>query len=228
MTSPRPGQHRFHAALPVNPDEPIANVTPGGDPSDAVATGLRFRHVYGAMLLHRDHDLYVAEADHGRHLQHLIRDRLLAERFSLDHADEWALRNWRKWLSPVGKTYSDHDDPRLCDKVVDAALEYRETGMPIDEAFAWVTRSISATYAVHSRSHGWNPEAFSTLIRLCIEAVADNEDEWVEAPIVWWRALRYLQAGLHLPEALEQERRRLDGEDIDPAIDLLLALTARD
>ena len=124
------------------------------------------------------------------------------------------------------KRYSPYDDPRLCDEVVGAALEYRETGMPVDEAFGWVKRSISAPYAMHNRRHGWSPEAFSTLTRLCMEAATNNEDEWVAAPVGWWRAIRYLQAGVHLPEALEFERRRLDGEDVDPAIDLLIALMA--
>jgi len=180
------------------------------------------------MLLHREHDLYVAEKNRGRALQDLIRNRLRTDRFSKDDADEWAFRNWYRWLIPAGEPFNEEDDPWVCEQVVEAALAFRRTGMPIDGAFAWTIRDVTATKAVRARQQGWNPHAYSTLLTLCSEQTPDNGSAgaWVESGIAWWRALRYLQARIGLREALaHEERRHHYGDDVDTAVDLVLALT---
>lgn len=78
---------RLTDPYPFDPDESVTYVTPGGDGSDAVATGARFKNIYGRMLLHRPNDLYVCELDDGAGLQDLTRTHLLAARFSFDDAD---------------------------------------------------------------------------------------------------------------------------------------------
>ncbi|MBB6627490.1 hypothetical protein H5V45_09160 [Nocardioides sp. KIGAM211] len=208
----------------LDPDEVVQHRPVDGE-VQATSRSVRIGSLYGVMLLHRDHDLYVAENRRGRNLQDLIRARLQAERFSDDDAQEWAFRNWCRWLVDPRDSF-DGDDSWFCDQVIQAALAYRDTGIPIDEAFGWTIRSVSARDAVRLRAHGWNPDAYSTLATYCMNQGAELEeaDTWVESRIVWWRALRYLEAGLRLPEALVQETRRLEGADIDPAVDLLIAL----
>lgn len=189
--------------------------------------GVRGDH--GESVLHREEDLYVADYEHGRDLQELIRARLLAERFSETDAAEWAFRRWSLWLG-AGQTrrYNDGLDDRLCEVVVQAALAYRETGIPTDEAVAWVVRSINAEFAVHLRRCGWNPRTYSTLLRLCSQkphSIGDS-DRWTDSGIVWWRVLRYLRTGVRMEEAIDMETRRTHGKDIDTAIDVLIALRA--
>ncbi|GAA4372865.1 hypothetical protein [Nocardioides caricicola] len=189
---------------------------------------VRVRRVYGAMLLHREQDLYVAETDRHRGLQDHIRERLLGERFSLDDAEEWAYRNWYKALTRIDDSLDDEAENFLCDEAVAIALAYRDTGIPNDEAFAWSSRSVSATDAVRIRQHGWNPHAYSTLLAYCFQQAPHMEeaDNWIASPVAWWRVLRYLRAGFGPREALDLEARRTAGEDVDPAIDLLISLTA--
>ena len=186
------------------------------------------RRLYGATVFHREHDLYVADPGRGRHLQDAIRLRLRAQRFDRHDAEEWAFRNWSRWLIPEGESFNEEIDPSLSSEVVKQALAYRETGIPNDEAFAWTIRRVSAPNAVRLRSQGWHPHAYSTLLTRCFLSAPDIEDAagWIESPIVWWRALRYLEAGSRLPEALDLEDRRLAGEGIDAAIDLLIGLAA--
>lgn len=222
---------RLHDVFLLNADEHYGSVTPGGDPAEAVATGGRHSNLYGTMLIHREQDLYVAPSEGAKPLQEMIRKRLLALRFSADDADEWAFRDWRRLLRP--DRFHGRDDLRLSDQVVQAALEYRDTGMPIDEAVAWTVRSVSAGLAVYNRRRGWNPHTYSTLVSLCMGKARQSpsgyraaEDDWVDAPIPAWRALRYLKAGLTVAESIEQEGRHRAGEDVDAAIDTLLGLTA--
>lgn len=192
---------------------------------------------FGRLLIHREQDLWVANAENQRRLQDLIRDRLLAERFDIDDAEEWAYRYWSMWLDRLQSldesTGREHIDARLAETVVTVALEYRATGMPVDEAFGWANRSLSASYAVHIRNNGWNPDTYTALTTLCLEGAADGDpnwvddtDQWIDAPIAWWRALRYLQTGFSVEEALDHEARRLGGEDVDAAMDVLLGLNA--
>lgn len=82
----------------------------------------------------------------------MIRTRLRAERFDEDDCDEWAYRDWRKVLAHPRDMFDESRDQSMCDRVVEAALAYRDTGMPIDEAFAWTIRSISANLAVYNGS----------------------------------------------------------------------------
>lgn len=225
-------QRRLSHGFPIDPDEPVTYVMPGDPDGDPKQSDVLFRFVYGEMVLHRPHDLWVAPTDRGRHLQDMIRTRLLAERFSPDDAAEWAYRHWRSVFRTINDLYDEHDDEWMCHEVVENARAYRDAGMPVDEAFLWVRMRMEPDYAVHCRSHGWCPEAYSLLIRLCVDQVVHSApytriadtSGWVEAPIVAWRSLRYLQAGLSLAEALEQERRREAGEDVDAAVDLLIAL----
>ncbi|WP_028638643.1 hypothetical protein [Nocardioides sp. URHA0032] len=222
-------------ALPLDPDSSVQYRTVDDEP-DPSANSVRIRYLYGSMLLHREHDLFVAQSAQGRHAQDLIRTRLRAERFSTDDSDEWAFRNWRKWwsLNELAQHSIDQPDEWMCDLVVQVALAYRDTGIPNDEAFEWVIRSVSPDYALSIRNHGWNPHAYGTLCALCIQRATpdrndDNEaDRWIASPIVWWRALRYLQAGFRLPDALGQELRRRDGEDVDAAVDVLIGLRHSD
>lgn len=218
--------HRRMTAIPLDPDELVRSHREDDQPPPG-ARALLLR-LYGATVFHREHDLYVAEKGRGRHLQYAIRVRLRAQRFERHDAEEWAFRNWYRWLIPEGESFNEEIDPSLSSEVVKQALAYRETGIPNDEAFAWTIRGISAPDAVHLRNCGWNPQAYNTLLTRCFLLAPDVEDAagWVESPIVWWRALRYLEAGSRLPEALDLETRRLAGEGIDAAIDLLIGLTA--
>lgn len=238
MTNPRPP-----IAIPLDPTEALqrravedagtsveqTEPNPVHGPEPRSIDGILVRNLYGKMLLHREHDLYVAEAHLGQELQGMIRDQLLAERFSDEDAREWAYRNWLQWL-PLPTTVRRRDrDSYLADQVVQAARMYRETGMPVDEAFGWTIRSISAPYATSMRNRGWNPDSYTDLVNLCLArnsepADPDETDLWIAAPIPAWRALRYLKAGLTCSEAVNYEQRRMSGEDIDPAIDTLIAL----
>jgi len=213
---------------PLDADEPVGHLEPGGDPASATASGTRYRDIYGASLIHRPHDLWVATDGVSRDLQGLIRQRLLAERFGPDDADEWAFRDWHTLHVRAGSTYRDANNPRLCDRVVELAIAHRDHGIPNDEAFLWVAQSIDATDAAHYRNNGWNPDTYRTLVSPWWPKGAPSTPEaWIEAPIPAWRALRYLRAGLTLTEALAQEERRHAGEDVDPAIDLLVGLLPR-
>lgn len=131
------------------------------------------------------------------------------------------MRDWRRWLRSVTMVYEKRRDARIADEVVEMALAFRDTGMPIDEAFGWAVRGITAADAVHHRNHGWNPHTFSTLASLC-EASPSTQSEWVEAPLPAQRAMRYARAGLSITEALGHERRRLAGDDVDSGLDLLI------
>lgn len=213
---------------PLDPGEQVGHLEPGADPATAVVTGTRYRDIYGASLIHRPHDLWVATDDVSRDLQDLIRQRLLAERFSPDDADEWAFRDWHTLHVRAGSTYRDANNPRLRDRVVELALAHRDHGIPNDEAFLWVAQSVDATDAAHHRNHGWNPDTYRTLMsRWWRKGSPSAPEAWIEAPILAWRALRYLRVGLTLTEALTQEERRLAGEDVDSAIDLLIGLAPR-
>lgn len=226
----KPGRNpRRTEPIPIDPDDILhyQSVDGGTDPQ----TTIRVRHLYGELLLHREQDLYVAPVKKGRSLQDLIRNRLIEERFDPEDADEWAFRNWIQWLNYSVKQYNEAQDAWVCDQVIQSALAYRQTGIPNDEAFAWTIRSISAEYATYLR-RGWSPYAYDTLVYLCAQIYTgstsdgglDLVDHWAGSTIVWWRVLRYLRAGLQLEEALDHEERRLNGEDVDPAIDILIAL----
>lgn len=226
---------RFHEVFLLNPDEHYGSVTPGGDPADAVTTGGRHSDIYGTMLIHREHDLYVAPPEGAKPLQEMIRMRLLALRFSADDADEWAFRDWRECLDASRDLGDKQRDQALCEKVAQAAVAYRDSGMPIDEAFAWTIRSISANLAVYNRQRGWNPDTYSTLVALCAseqvrtpERTRPHESAWVDAPIPAWRVLRYIKAGFAVTEAIALEERHRAGEDIDAAVDTLIGLTSRE
>lgn len=210
----------------IAPDEMVAFVVPhSGDPlpDDPVVS---LRDLYGERLLHRPQDLYVAPDTQGRQLQDQIRAALRSERFDEDDSDEWAFRNWRARIMFPRDLDEASLDQWICDRVVNAALSYRDTGIPNDEAFGWVIRYVSATHAVHIRQHGWNPEAYSALLRACNQQAPaiENADAWIEAPIAWWRVLRYVEAGLRVSEALGQENRRVEGVGVDAAIDMLIGL----
>lgn len=219
---------RLNDPYPLDPDEEAGFLVPGADPATAVASGTRYRDIYGAMLVHRPHDLWVATDDTSRDLQDLIRLRLHAQRFSLDDADEWAFRDWHMLFVRAGSTYCAENNPRLCDKVVELAIAHRDHGIPNDEAFLWITLFVNAADAVHYRNDGWTPDTYRTLLsRRWPKETPTTPEAWIEAPIPAWRALRYLRAGLTLTEALAEEKRRHAGEDVDAAIDLVLGLTAK-
>src|SRR4051794_36287727 len=110
----------FHTriqAVSLDPDHPVRYRSVDSQ-SEWSTDNVRLRRLYGEVLLHRDHDLYVAERALGRDLQDLIRSRLRAERFGDDDAQEWAFRHWYKWLIPTGTSFNDEVDPWVCDQVV--------------------------------------------------------------------------------------------------------------
>lgn len=210
----------------LNPDDQASYVDPASEHPTTFAGEVRFQDLYGHMLLHRPEDLWVAPPGPIRGLQTKIRAELLRKRFSLDDADEWAYRKWTRHIAFVfgRRAYDDHDF--VYAKVVEIALSYRDTGMPIDEAFVWAITPLNATHALHYRNQGWNPHSYRTLVEFCLDSPqSEREGAWIESPVVWWRALRYLRAGLTLNEALQQEDRRVQGDDVDLAIDVLLGLT---
>lgn len=224
-----PTRRRISYFLTTDCDQPMVRAAVDAAPGSDALGVLQVCNVFGDLLLHRTEDLWVATEGVDRRLQELIRRRLLAERFDVDDAEEWAFRNWRLWLAIPIDLDGEPQDRWICDQVTSIAGVYRDTGMPNDEAFAWAIRSINANYAVYLRRQGWNPDTFGTLTGLCLESATDQDEaHWVAAPIVWWRVLRYLLAGMTLAEALAHEQRRLEGEDIDSAIDVLLALTPSD
>lgn len=197
---------------------------------DKASTTGRAGRLHGQVSVRREHDLFVAYAEPERRWQETIRARLVSERFCPDDAIEWACRDWLTWLPRPLHPRDDEDPSSLCEPVIQAALSYRDTGIPSDEAFAWTIRSIGATYAVYLRRQGWNPVTFGNLAGLCIERGPDTDevDEWVASGIPGWRALRYLEAGLSPAEAGAFEERRLSGEDVDAAIDVLIGLLGSD
>lgn len=206
-------------------DEQVGHLAPGADPTTAFASGVRYRDVYGAMLLHRPQDLWVAPGGSGRLVQDTIGDALKGHRFSADDVDEWRFRKWHHLL-PAPFAPEEEDAQRAVAFIVEQAIAFRDAGIPNDEAFGWIILTKGADEAIHLRSLGWNPTTYTKLNDLTTRD-RHGRRQWLTSGIPAWRVLRYLAAGLTLSEAHDQEDRHNAGEDTDPAIDLLIGLAPR-
>lgn len=113
-------------------------------------------------------------------------------------------------------------------------IPWMEAGVAPSQAAQWCIANIAADRGLVALRHGWTAWEFRKLV-ICMtsdspaRAASDRAiqaalEDWSASEIPPRRALRYCELGLTTAAARDLEQRRAAGEQVDAAIDTLLAL----